>query len=76
MDPNDFIPTFDDYEFEYKVRQITERLHQLFLMGENGQTNYSGADLNILEKIQEKIANETITQEDILEIEKLAFRFL
>lgn len=65
-----------EYNFEDKMNQLAKRLHDLTLLEENEQTSYTGADLNLLERLQDKIANETITQRDILEIEKLAFKFL
>lgn len=59
-----------------KITEIAKRLQELSILEENGQTNYTGADLNIIDGIMDRIADETLTQEDIFEIEKLAFKFL
>jgi hypothetical protein len=63
-------------DFELKVLELSKRLEQLTLLEDKDQTNYTGKDLNLLEKIVEKICDETITEEDILRIEKLIFKFL
>lgn len=63
-------------DFETKVSELSKRLNELTILEDKDQTNYTGKDLNLLEKIVEKICNETITEEDILNIEKLIFKFL
>ena len=65
-----------DESFLFTMEQLFVRLQELSLMQEEGKTNYTGEDLNILEAIQERIANETITEKDIFEVERLAFKFL
>jgi hypothetical protein len=63
-------------DFETKVLELSKRLNELTILEEKDQTSYTGKDLNLLEKIVEKICNETITEEDILNVEKLIFKFL
>lgn len=73
MSKKDFV---SDMLFLNKMEQLAIRLRELTQMEENDQTHYTGADLNILDRLNEKIADETITEEDILEVERLAFKFL
>ena len=76
MNKKEIISMLADDSFLSKVEQLALRLRDLTQMEEKDQTHYTGADLNILEKIQENIENETLTQRDILEVEKLVFKFL
>lgn len=59
-----------------KIRELAKRLHTLVNMEENGKTNYTGQDLNILERVSERSCNETLTERDIYEIERLVAKFL
>jgi hypothetical protein len=65
-----------DDSYQRKINGVAKALQLLTSMEEDGKTSYTGADLNVLESINEKICDETITNEDILRVEKLVFKFL
>ncbi len=59
-----------------RVKRLRDRLDSLELMELKGQTNYSGEDLNTLERVSERLCSDTLSEEDLLEIEKLMFKFM
>lgn len=67
----------NSYSFESTIIEYTKRLHTLVQLEEKGQTHYTGEELNILERISDKICNdEKLNERDLFEIEKLTIKYL
>lgn len=76
MNKKELLLLLHDESYLRTVEGVAKALQLLTQLEESGRTSYTGSDLNTLERIQNKIEDETISKKDILEVEKLAFKFL
>lgn len=64
-------------EFEERVVELTKRLHTLTQLEEKNQTHLNGEELNILDRIMDKMCNEEkLSERDLLEIERITLKYL
>jgi len=57
----------------FKYEELTSILSE---KQEREETHYTGADLNFLESLPDKICESKITQKDFLKLEKMVFKLM
>lgn len=59
-----------------RVEELQKRLASLNQMELDGKTKYTGEDLNLLDEITNRLCEDNLKESDILEIERMMFKFI
>ena len=70
------LSTIEFERFKQAIIKYEELMTILSEKQERDETHYTGADLNFLESLSDKICDSEVTQEDFFELEKMLFRFM